>query len=147
MAAVGMEAGPLQTVLGHLLENAVEASPPGGTVTVTARAVELNAAEAKAYLGQAGPGAHVEVTVQDAGSGIKPDVRAKLFVEPFYTTKVRHRGLGLAIVYRTLFAHRGGIRIEPAPDAGTVVRIVLPLAAARPAVAPTVVLGTPTLGG
>lgn len=147
LAAVGMDAGPLQTVLGHLLENAVEASAPGGTVAVTARAVELNASEAKAYLGQAGPGAHVEVMVQDAGSGIKPEVRAKLFVEPFYTTKVRHRGLGLAIVYRTLFAHRGGVRIDPGQDAGTVVRVVFPLAAARPAVAPAQTIGTPTLGG
>lgn len=147
LAAVAMDAGPLQTVLGHLLENAVEASAPGGAVTVAARAVELNATEAKAYLGQVGPGAHVEVTVQDAGVGIKPEVRAKLFVEPFYTTKVRHRGLGLAIVYRTLFAHRGGIRIDPAPDAGTVVRVVLPLAAARPPVAPAATTSTPTFGG
>jgi signal transduction histidine kinase len=149
LAAVGMDAGPLQTVIGHLLENAVEASAAGGTVTVSARAVELNSADAKAYLGQVGPGAHVEVTVSDGGLGIKPEVRAKLFVEPFYTTKVRHRGLGLAIVYRVLFAHRGGIRIDPAPppETGTVVRVVLPLAAARPAVAPAATIGTPTLGG
>lgn len=149
LAAVGMDTGPLQTVLGHLIENAVEASPPGGVVTVAARAVELNAADAKAYLGQVGPGAHVEVTVQDRGPGMKPELRAKLFVEPFHTTKVRHRGLGLAIVYRVLFAHRGGVRIDPAPapDTGTVVRVVLPLAAARPAVAPAAVIGTPTLGG
>jgi signal transduction histidine kinase len=61
-------------------------------------------------------------------------------VEPFYTTKVRHRGLGLAIAYRALCAHRGGVRIEsvPAPGTGTLVRVVLPLAAARP---PAVVAG------
>jgi signal transduction histidine kinase len=74
-------------------------------------------------------------------------VRAKLFVEPFFTTKVRHRGLGLAVVYRTLFAHRGGVRIDPVPppDPGTVVRVVIPFAAARPAVAPAA--GGPYLGG
>ena len=95
--------------------------------------MELSTADAKGYLGLVGPGAHIEVAIRDRGTGIKPDVLAKLFAEPFYTTKVRHRGLGLAIVYRILHAHGGGIRIESAapPETGTVVRIVLPPAAAR----------------
>jgi signal transduction histidine kinase len=150
LAAVAMEAGPLQTVIGHLLENAAEACAADGQVVVSAKAVELSLADGKAYLGQVGPGAHVEVAVQDNASGIKPEVRAKLFAEPFYTTKVRHRGLGLAIVYKVLFAHRGGIRIDPVPppQTGTVVRIVLPLAAARPVVAPTATpTGSPNIGG
>jgi signal transduction histidine kinase len=141
---VGMENGPLGVVLGHLLENAAEATPPGGRVVVSARLVELTPADARGYLGQVGPGPHVEVAVQDSGPGIRPEVRAKLFVEPFYTTKVRHRGLGLAIVYRTLYAHRGGVRLDPAPppETGTVARVVIPPAAARPAVAPAVVAST-----
>ena len=149
LAPVAMEAVPLSTVLGHVLENAVEACSPNSTVHVMARAVELNAVEAKAYLGQVGPGAHIEVTVHDTGSGIKPDVRAKLFAEPFFTTKVRHRGLGLAIVYRVLHAHRGGVRIDAAapPETGTVVRVVVPLAAARPAIVTAATVGTPTYGG
>lgn len=136
LAAVAMDTGPLQTVLGHLMENAAEATPAGGTVTVSAKPVELNPTDAKAYLGQVGPGAHIEVTVHDTGPGIKPDVFAKLFVDPFHTTKVRHRGLGLAICYRVLYAHRGGIKIDTAPGGGTWVRTVFPLAAARPAFAP-----------
>lgn len=141
LAHVGMENGPLGVVLGHLLENATEATPPGGRVVVSARLVELTPADARGYLGQVGPGSHVEVAVQDSGPGIRPEVRTKLFVEPFHTTKVRHRGLGLAIVYRTLYAHRGGVRLEPAPppETGTVARVVIPPAAARPAVAPSVV--------
>jgi signal transduction histidine kinase len=147
--AVAMEAGPLASVLGHLLANAIEATPAGGRVTVTARLVELSPSDARGYLGPVSPGSHVEVSIQDTGPGIKPDVRAKLFSEPFYTTKVRHRGLGLAVVYRTLTAHRGGVRIEPAipPETGTVARIVIPPAAARPAVAPTVVAQRTALGG
>jgi signal transduction histidine kinase len=139
-----MENGPLGVVLGHLLENATEATPPGGRVVVSARLVELTPADSRGYLGQVGPGPHVEVAVQDSGPGIRPEVRAKLFVEPFHTTKVRHRGLGLAIVYRTLYAHRGGVRLDPAPppETGTVARVVIPPAAARPAVAPSVVAST-----
>jgi len=149
LAAVAMDAGPLQTVLGHLIQNAVEATPAAGPVVVTGRAVELNPTDAKSYLGQVGPGAHAEVLVQDAGPGIKPEVRARLFAEPFVTTKVRHRGLGLAVVYRVLFAHRGGIRIDPGapPEPGTSVRCVIPLAAARPPVAVPASAFSPSVGG
>lgn len=148
LANVAMEAGPLGTVLGHLLENAIEASSAGNSITVSARAVELSAGEARGYLGRVAAENYIEVTVKDTGSGIKPEVRARLFAEPFFTTKVRHRGLGLAIVYRVLFAHRGGIRIDAAvpPDTGTAVRVVIPLASARPAVAPTAFLPATTTG-
>src|SRR5262249_1350235 len=49
--------------------------------------------------------------------------------------KARHRGLGLAVAYRILCAHRGGIQLEAvaAPATGTVARVVFPLAPARPA--------------
>jgi signal transduction histidine kinase len=149
LASAAMEAGPLGTVLGHVIENAVHASPPGATVVVTARAVDLAPVEAKLLLGRVEPGPNLEVTIADAGGGIKPEVRARLFAEPFYTTKVRHRGLGLAIAYRILFAHRGGIRIDAAvpPEPGTVARVVIPLASARPAVAPTASLSAIRSGG
>jgi C4-dicarboxylate-specific signal transduction histidine kinase len=116
---------------------------------VTARSVELSPTESREYLGNVKAGPHVELTVQDMGAGIKPEVRARLFVEPFYTTKVRHRGLGLAIVYRVLYAHGGGIRIDApvAPETGTVVRVVFPLATARPPVVPPASSRTPAPGG
>lgn len=139
LPAVAIEAGPLQTVVGHLLENAVEACPHGGLVRVNARQVELTEADARSYLGKVAAGPHVLVTVSDTGAGIKPEVRRRLFAEPFFTTKVRHRGLGLAIAYRTLCTHRGGIQLDavPAPGTGTQVRIVLPLSSGRaPAITP-----------
>lgn len=134
LPAVAMEAGPLQTVLGHLMANAVEACPPNGLVSVSARTVELTEADAREYLGKVSVGGHLEVTVADAGAGIKPEVRRRLFADPFFTTKVRHRGLGLAVTYRILCAHRSGIQIHPAPApaTGTTAQVVLPLAA-RPA--------------
>jgi signal transduction histidine kinase len=135
---VGLEVGPLGTVLGHVLENAVEACQPNGRVQIAARAVELDTAAAKGYLGFLKPGTYIELQVRDDGVGIKPENRPKLFAEPFFTTKVRHRGLGLAIVFRTLVAHGGGIRIEHhAPEPGTTVTLLLPPATVRSAVAPT----------
>lgn len=148
LPTVAMEAGPLQTVLGHLLANAAEATPAGGLVAVSARPVELADVDARGYLGKVGVGAHLEISVTDSGPGIKPDVRRRLFAEPFYTTKVRHRGLGLAIAYRILCAHRGGIQLDPAPapGTGTRARVVLPLAA-RPAAALAGTVAATTVGG
>lgn len=148
MPGVALESTPLQALLGHLLENAIEACPQGGTIRITARPVELSEADARGFLGKATAGPHLLVVVSDTGSGIKPDVRGRLFADPFFTTKIRHRGLGLAIVYRTLAAHRGGIQFEPvvAPGTGTHVRIVLPLAAARPAALTTTPMPAGTTG-
>jgi len=137
LPAVAIEAGLLQTILGHLIDNAAEACSQGGLIRVSARVVELSDVDRPHYLGKFEPGEFLQITVLDDGPGIKPEVRRRLFVEPFYTTKVRHRGLGLAIVYRTLCAHRGGIQLEPVPEPGqgTQVRVVLPLATTRPPVA------------
>jgi signal transduction histidine kinase len=149
LPAVALESGPFQIVLGHLLENAVEACPQGGLVRVTARPVELSEADAKMFLGKVGVGAHLLVSVTDTGIGIKPEVRRRLFAEPFHTTKVRHRGIGLAIVFRILSSHRGGIQIDPVPSpgTGTQVRVVLPLAAARSPASAGNPANHPTPGG
>jgi signal transduction histidine kinase len=131
LPAVAMDAGALQIILGHLLDNAVEASPANGLVRVTASLIELSDVEAREFLGASTAGPFVEICVGDEGPGIRDEHRKKLFVEPFFTTKVRHRGLGLPVVYRILHAHRGGIRFDSAPGRGSVFQMVLPLAAAR----------------
>lgn len=105
-----------------------------GSFELPRRPTELSEAEAKTYLGKSVGGSHLLIAITDSGVGMKPEVRRRLLVEPFFTTKVRHRGLGLAIAYRILCAHRGGLQIDtvPPPGTGTQVRVVLPLAAARP---------------
>ncbi len=141
LPTVGIEAGVLQTIFGRVIENAAEACTAGGRVIVAAKSIDLSEADTRAYLGRPDIGPNMLVTVTDSGTGIKPEVRRRLFADPFFTTKVRHRGLGLAITYRVLWAHRGGIQIEPAlsQGTGTQVRIVLPLAT----VAPPATAGTP----
>ena len=127
-----MDVAQLQSVLAHLLDNAVEASGTQGRVEVRCRKVDLSPQEARRFLGAVGAGSHVAARVADQGAGIPPEVRARLFAEPFFTTKVRHRGLGLAIVYRVLHAHRGGLVIESAPGRGTAVEVVIPTAGPNP---------------
>jgi signal transduction histidine kinase len=136
LPAVALDATSLQVVFAHLLDNAVEASPPGGLLSVTSELIELAESEARDLLGNASAGPFVGICVSDEGSGVKEVHRKRLFVEPFFTTKVRHRGLGLPVVYRIVHAHRGGVRYQ-ASGRGSIFQLFLPLAAARAAVSPT----------
>jgi signal transduction histidine kinase len=117
----------LELILSHLLNNALEATPISGTITVSAALTDLDEQECRSFLGTARPGSFVTITISDTGSGISADVRKRLFVEPFFTTKTRRRGLGLVTIYRILAAHGGGIRIEPPTDQGTRVTVAVPV--------------------
>ena len=105
----------LKQVLLNVLQNAIEASPSGKTITVTlvqqARGVE--------------PG--LEVTVADRGTGISPTHLPHVF-EPFFTSgKPRGTGLGLAICRNILEAHGGDIALDSEVGRGTTVRVWAPL--------------------
>jgi CheY-like chemotaxis protein len=126
----------LRTVLGHVLDNAREAIKGPGKVRLRARLVQLSEADCVDLLGCAAPGPHVEIAISDDGCGLSPEARQRLFAEPFFTDKPRHRGLGLAVTYGILCAHKGGLSVEPGQEYGTVVRLLLPAAAASVPVEP-----------
>ncbi len=123
----------LRQAVHNLLENAYDALPGGkGVVTLAARSIDLTAAECLAYYGRLRPGPHVLVRVDDTGSGLSAAVQQRLFAEPFFSTKPRRRGLGLAVVYGIVAAYRGGLRLENGPVGGAVAEIVLPALPAGP---------------
>ena len=68
------------------------------------------------------------VAVRDSGPGIPPDIRAQVF-EPFFTTKARGGGLGLPIAKRTAEMHGGSLTLTCPPEGGTVVVLLVPIAA------------------
>ena len=70
-----------------------------------------------------------QIAFADAGPGIPPDVRDKIFT-PFFTTKTRGSGLGLPTVKRLIEAHNGQIAIHCPPSGGTTVIIRLPIGTA-----------------
>jgi len=70
----------------------------------------------------------VRVDIRDEGPGIPPEMRDRVF-EPFYTTKPRGGGLGLAIVRRTLDLHGGTVSLDAPHSGGTVVSLRLPFKA------------------
>jgi two-component system sensor histidine kinase HydH len=68
----------------------------------------------------------ITIEVSDTGSGIGPEDLTRVF-DPYFTTKPRGAGLGLAIVHKIVEAHNGEIKIRSTPGTGTVVSILLPL--------------------
>jgi signal transduction histidine kinase/HAMP domain-containing protein len=99
----------LSRALVNLIENALQAMPQGGTLTLASR-----------------PGDRGEVVLEvvDTGVGLTPEARARLF-EPYFSTKSSGTGLGLAIVRRVVLGHGGSIDVTSAPGRGTTVRIRL----------------------
>jgi two-component system, OmpR family, phosphate regulon sensor histidine kinase PhoR len=105
----------LEEIFTNLISNAVNYSPDGGKVKVSAK----------------GLGEFIEVRVEDAGVGIAPEELPKIF-DKFYrvkhpkTRRVIGTGLGLAIVKGAVEAHHGSIDVESVLDKGTTFRILLP---------------------
>lgn len=128
---VAIDADALRQVVRQLLDNARESG--ANSVTASARMMEQTAPAGAEWIGPVGNGLVVELTIADTGSGMTSEVRRRLFQEPFFTTKPRHRGLGLAIVCRILLAHRGALRLETDPERGTIARVLLPLASSQAA--------------
>jgi signal transduction histidine kinase/ActR/RegA family two-component response regulator len=136
LPAVAIDADHLRQVIAALLDNAREAAGAKGMVQFNARCARLSGDDCLDYYGDPRPGEHVEIVVTDDGPGIAPEVRTRLFAEPFLSTKPRRRGLGLATVYGILHAHRGGIQLAPGSHGGIWARAVLPIAT-EAAAAPT----------
>jgi signal transduction histidine kinase len=105
--------GELNQIWSNLLDNAIDASPEGGTVTV----------------GAARRGDAIVVRIVDAGGGIPPELQSRIF-EPFFTTKPvgEGTGLGLALVRNLVTQHGGEVEIESRPG-HTEFRVAIPLPA------------------
>lgn len=99
----------------NLILNGVQATGPGGSVTITV--VHYNAVE--------GNPAGVELSFADTGVGIDP-TKIPLIFEPFYTTKTGGTGLGLAITQKIIESHGGSINVESSEGKGTTIRVRLP---------------------
>lgn len=112
----------LRRVFGNLLQNAADAGREAGR-PVSVRIVGR----------RSGSGRHVQIDVEDDGPGIPPERRRDIFV-PFFTTRAKGTGLGLALVQRTLVDLGGSVEVGEGPRGGASFRIRLPLHDADPPV-------------
>ncbi|HOX24283.1 MAG TPA: PAS domain S-box protein [Candidatus Krumholzibacteria bacterium] len=132
LPAVEADAAQLRQVVMNLVTNAseaIETTERDGTITLCVRELVIEPAGLPGVaIGEDQPaGRYVELAVTDTGCGMTPEVRDRLF-DPFFTTKFFGRGLGLAAVQGIVRGHQGVLAITSAPDRGTGIRVLLPVA-------------------
>jgi signal transduction histidine kinase len=104
----------IQTALMNIVQNAQEAMPQGGKITISAQTIL--------------PDDFAAVTISDTGPGMTPDMIEKA-CEPFFSTRPDEglRGLGLAIVRDIIKTHGGKMEIKSPPEGGTSIILYLPV--------------------
>jgi PAS domain S-box-containing protein len=113
--------GQMMQVFNNLLINADQAMPAGGIIRITAGNVTLE----PGAVATLAAGRYVRVTVSDQGTGIPREHLGKIF-DPYFTTKQKGSGLGLAATYSIIRKHDGHIIVESELGKGTVFHIYLP---------------------
>ena len=116
----------MRMALHAILSNASEAIATHGAIRITGRKEVMTDQRAKAFAGLR-PGTYVSLTIADNGKGMDTETRDRVF-EPFFTTHLPGRGLGMAAVYGVVKNHDGWISIESEVNQGTAVCIYLPAA-------------------
>lgn len=102
------DADLIRRALGELLDNAIDFSEDGSTITVSMSRTDRG----------------IELEVADSGAGIDPRDLDYIF-DPFFSTRIYASGMGLPIVERIVHEHMGRIEVQSEPGRGTTFRIVL----------------------
>ena len=103
-----LDEGQIKQVLHNIIKNAIEAMPNGGKLQViTGLDDDI-----------------ISIEITDTGCGMSEEVKSKLFT-PYFTTKQKGTGLGMAIVQRIIEQHDGEINVESQEGVGTTVKILL----------------------
>jgi len=106
---INCEENQIKQLFINLVKNSIEAMPRGGEVLIKSELVTDD----------------VKITVSDTGYGIPPETLAKIG-QPFYTTKEKGTGLGLAVSYNIIDTHHGKMTIDSKPHQGTTFTITFP---------------------
>jgi signal transduction histidine kinase len=108
-----LDPGQMVIAFSHVLENALESMPNGGTLIIKAEQVEN----------------YIAIKIEDTGCGIAPEQLDAIY-DPFVTSKTRGAGLGLTMVHQVVMNHHGEINMSSQLNKGTRVTIRLPITVA-----------------
>jgi PAS domain S-box-containing protein len=108
-------------VIDNIVINAQQAMPGGGTIEMSAENVSFKEKKHPAL----SLGDYVRISIKDHGIGIPKEIMPRIF-DPFYTTKTKGHGLGLATCYSIVNRLGGCIDVESEPGKGSVVHVFLP---------------------
>jgi len=119
--AVKVDPGQINQVVQNLVINAMQAMPTGGTIEVRGENLMIDA-DSNLPLDA---GRYVKISFQDQGIGIPKEYLSKIF-DPYFTTKQKGSGLGLATAYSIIKNHQGHVGVESRFGGGTIFYIYLP---------------------
>ena len=118
----------LVQVFNNILINAQQAMPRGGEIEMRARNV-VERDERWEYALHVAAGPYVRVSITDKGMGIPEENLGSIF-DPYFTTKQKGSGLGLATSYSIIKNHGGYVSVDSALGSGTTVHVNLPASVA-----------------
>ncbi|MGV3743087.1 MAG: PAS domain S-box protein, partial [Burkholderiaceae bacterium] len=120
---VDIDTARFEAALLNLVVNARDAMPEGGHLSILTENAELRESE----INQLPAGRYVRISVKDTGTGMPPEVAARVF-EPFFTTKEigKGTGLGLSQVYGFITQSGGDVLIDTKLGEGTAIHLYLP---------------------
>lgn len=118
---VEIDCGQISQVIHNIIINAQQAMPDGGTIHVFAQNLELNGCNGLSLK----PGRYVKISIHDQGRGIPREHLSKIF-DPYFTTKQKGNGLGLATSYSIVRNHGGKIHVQSTLGLGTTFYLYLP---------------------
>jgi PAS domain S-box-containing protein len=121
LSTADVDDGQIAQVIHNLVINSDQAMPDGGVVTI--RGMNTSLALGNPYA--LDPGDYVQLSIRDQGTGIKREHLKKVF-DPYFTTKQKGSGLGLAVAYSIITRHDGQLTVDSTLGEGTAFTLLLP---------------------
>lgn len=118
---VNIDRGQISQVVSNLIINSSQAMPDGGIIEICINNIPPEAAAALML----NEGRYVQIIIKDHGIGIPAEDLGNIFV-PYFTTKAKGHGLGLALAYSIIEKHEGDIKVNSELGVGTTFEIYLP---------------------